>query len=147
VIHVYAIDVSDEISKQIPVFGYKSHVSIDRPHGVIRRGKTTDSAAQEGARLREGLIDIANIASEVWVDGAYRSSANERFLDKAGKVSRIHHKKPRGQTNATRRRPGQCGQIKDPRPRRACLCRTEGPDGPVHSHHRHRPCRSRDHAG
>ena len=54
------------------------------------------SAAHEGARLREGLIDIANTASEVWADSAYRSAANERFLDKAGKVSRIHHKKPRG---------------------------------------------------
>jgi IS5 family transposase len=44
----------------IPVFGYKSHVSIDRRHGVIRRGKTTDATANEGARLREGLIDPAN---------------------------------------------------------------------------------------
>ena len=66
-----------------------SHVSIDRPHGVIRRGKTTDSAAHEGARLREGLIDLANTASEVWAGSAYRSAANERFLDKAGKVRRL----------------------------------------------------------
>ena len=113
------------------------YVSIDRPDGVIRRGKNTDSAAHEGAQLREGLIDLANTASEVWADSAYRSAANERFLDKAGKVSRIHHKKP-AKPNATRRLPGQCGQIKDGRPRRACLCRTEGPDGPVHSYHRHR---------
>lgn len=85
-----------QIDIAIPVFGYKSHVSIDRRHGVIRRGKTTDAAAHEGARLREGLIDPANTASDVWADTAYRSATNERFLDKAGKVSRIHHKKPRG---------------------------------------------------
>lgn len=89
-------DGAPQIDIAIPVFGYKSHVSIDRRHGVIRRGKTTDAAAHEGARLREGLIDPANTASDVWADTAYRSATNERFLDKAGKVSRIHHKKPRG---------------------------------------------------
>jgi IS5 family transposase len=85
-----------QIDIAIPVFGYKSHVSIDRRHGVIRRGKTTDAAAHDGARLREGLIDPANTASEVWADTAYRSASNARFLDAAGKVSRIHHKKPKG---------------------------------------------------
>jgi IS5 family transposase len=89
-------DGAPQIDIAIPVFGYKSHVSIDRRHGVIRRGKTTDAAAHEGARLREGLIDPANTASDVWADTAYRSATNESFLDKAGKVSRIHHKKPRG---------------------------------------------------
>jgi len=79
----------------IPFFGYKSHISIDRRHGIIRRGLTTDAAAHDGARLREGLIDPANTASGVWADTAYRSKANEAWLDKAGKVSRIHHKKPR----------------------------------------------------
>lgn len=89
-------DGEPQIDIAIPVFGYKSHVSIDRRHGVIRRGKTTDAAAHDGARLREGLIDPANTASDVWADTAYRSATNERFLDKAGKVSRIHHKKPKG---------------------------------------------------
>jgi IS5 family transposase len=80
----------------IPVFGYKSHVSIDRRHGIIRRHKTSDAAAHDGARLREGLIDPANTASDVWADTAYRSAANEAYLSKAGRVSRIHRKKPRG---------------------------------------------------
>ncbi len=80
----------------IPFFGYKSHISIDRRHGIIRRGLTTDAAAHDGARLREGLIDPNNTASGVWADTAYRSRANEEYLDKAGKVSRIHHKKPKG---------------------------------------------------
>jgi IS5 family transposase len=39
-------------------FGYKSHLSIDRRHGFIRRQKVSDAAAHDGARLREGLIFI-----------------------------------------------------------------------------------------
>uniref|UniRef100_H6SKU7 Transposase, IS4 n=1 Tax=Pararhodospirillum photometricum DSM 122 TaxID=1150469 RepID=H6SKU7_PARPM len=80
----------------IPHFGYKNHVSIDRKHGIIRRALVTDAAAADGARLREGLIDPANTASDVWADSAYRSKANEAFLAEAGKVSRIHRKKPKG---------------------------------------------------
>jgi IS5 family transposase len=50
----------------IPTFGYQSHVSIDREHGLIRRWDATDAAAYEGARLREGLLDKTNTASAVW---------------------------------------------------------------------------------
>jgi transposase, IS5 family len=56
----------------IPTFGYKAHISIDRRHGVIRRRIVTDAAAHDGARLREGLIDPNNTASDVWADTAYR---------------------------------------------------------------------------
>jgi IS5 family transposase len=80
----------------IPEFGYKSHISIDRRHGFIRRQKVTDAAAHDGARLREGLIDPSNTASSVWADTAYRSRANEDFLADCGRISRIHGKKPLG---------------------------------------------------
>ena len=80
----------------IPTFGYQNHVSIDREHGLIRRWDATDAAAYEGARLREGLLDKTNTASAVWADTAYRSKANEDFLEKNGFVSRIHRKKPQG---------------------------------------------------
>lgn len=86
----------------IPAFGYKSHISIDRRHGFIRRQKVTDAAAQDGARLREGLLDPTNTASDVWADTAYRSQANEDFLADHGKTSRIHRKKPRGRPMAER---------------------------------------------
>ena len=89
-------DGESQIDIAIPVFGYKSHVSIDRRHGIIRCGKTTDAAAHDGARLREGLIDPDNTASDVWADTGYRSAANEVYLQKAGKISRIHRKKPKG---------------------------------------------------
>jgi IS5 family transposase len=91
-----AADGKPQIDIAIPAFGYKSHISIDRRHGIIRRGKVTDAAAHDGARLREGLIDPDNTASDVWADSAYRSAENERFLARIGKVSRIHRRKPQG---------------------------------------------------
>jgi len=80
----------------IPVFGYQNHVSIDRGFGFIRKWAATDAAAYEGARLREGLLDKTNTASSVWADTAYRSAANETFMEKNGFVSRVHRKKPKG---------------------------------------------------
>jgi IS5 family transposase len=91
-----AADGTPQADIAIPVFGYKSHISIDRRHGIIRRAKVTDAAAHDGARLREGLIDPNNTASDVWADSAYRSAENERFLARLGKVSRIHRRKPKG---------------------------------------------------
>lgn len=97
-----AADGAPQIDIAIPTFGYKSHISIDRRHGVIRRQMATDAAAHDGARLREGLIDPENTASDVWADTAYRSKANETYLAKIGKVSRIHRKKPRGKPMTAR---------------------------------------------
>ena len=78
----------------IPLFGYQNHVSIDRRFGFIRRWAATDAAAYEGCRLRQGLLDKSNTASGLWADTAYRSAANETFLNKNGFVSHIHRKKP-----------------------------------------------------
>lgn len=64
-----------------------------------------DAAAHDGARLREWTIDLSNTASDVWANTAYRSKASEDFLNVAGKVNRIHRKKPRGKPMA-KRRPG-----------------------------------------
>jgi IS5 family transposase len=80
----------------IPVFGYQNHISIDRGFGFIRKWAATDAAAYEGARLREGLLDRSNTASGVWADTAYRSAANDRFMEKNGFVSHVHRKKPKG---------------------------------------------------
>jgi len=65
----------------------------------------TDAAVYEGARPREGLLDPSNTARTVWADTAYRSAANKAFLNRAGFVSRIHRKKPKGRPmpEATRR--------------------------------------------
>lgn len=80
----------------IPVFGDKPHISIDRGHGIVRRAKVTDAAAHDGARLRGGLIDPNETASDVRADSASRSAWNERFLAGTGKVRRIHRRKPKG---------------------------------------------------
>ena len=89
----------------IPTFGYQNHITVDRRFGLIRRWLATDAAAYEGAKLREGLLDRTNTASTVWADTAYRSAANETFMDENGFVSRVHRKKPKGKPmpEATRR--------------------------------------------
>ena len=56
----------------------------------------TDAAANDGKRLREGLIDPGNTCGDVWGDTAYRSAENEKWLKEHGPDSRIHRKKPRG---------------------------------------------------
>jgi hypothetical protein len=47
-------DGTKQIDIAIPMFGYKNHISIDRKYGIIRRGITSDAAAYDGARLRDG---------------------------------------------------------------------------------------------
>lgn len=79
----------------IPTFGYKSSVSICRTFGFIRKAKVTDAARFDGRMLRD-VVTSANTASDVWADTAYRSQANEAWLKRQSRVSRIHRKKPRG---------------------------------------------------
>ena len=79
----------------IPSFGYKSSVSICRTFGFIRKGKVTDAARFDGKMLRD-VVTTDNTASDVWADTAYRSQANEKWLKRQGRVSRIHRRKPRG---------------------------------------------------
>jgi len=49
-----------------------------------------------------------NTASDVWADTAYRSQANEKWLKRQGKVSRIHRRKPRGKPMPERTAVAQC---------------------------------------
>lgn len=79
----------------IPVFGYKTHVAIDRGFGFIRSYAVTSAARYDGALLRE-IVRTDNTASDVWADTAYRSNVNEGWLRSRGLVSRIHRKKPKG---------------------------------------------------
>ncbi len=99
----------------IPVFGYKragmsrrwrgisprSHICIDREHGLIRRYKVTDAARYDGAQLAD-LLDRNNTASGVWADTAYRSKKNETWLARHGFRSHIHTKKPPGKPMSRR---------------------------------------------
>ena len=79
----------------IPSFGYKSSISICRAFGFIRKCKVTDGARYDGRMLRD-VVTNDNTASDVWADTAYRSRANEKWLKRQSRVSRIHRRKPRG---------------------------------------------------
>jgi IS5 family transposase len=74
----------------IPAFGYKTHIGIDRAHGLIRTWRTTDVACHDGAQLPD-LIDKQNMASYMLADTAYRPAKNEGHLVKYGLLrSQIH---------------------------------------------------------
>ena len=70
--------------------------SLDRGFGFIRKWSVTDAAAYEGRCLRHGLLDKTNTASSVWADTAYRSAANEEFMERNDFVSHVHRKRPKG---------------------------------------------------
>ncbi len=74
----------------------RTTISLDRGFGFIRKWSATDAAAYEGRRLRDGLLDKTNAASSVWADTAYRSAANEDFMERNGFVSHVHRKRPKG---------------------------------------------------
>jgi transposase, IS5 family len=80
----------------IPMFGYKSHVNIDRRYRLIRRWTVSHAAAHDGARL-PGLLDPDAFSSPVWADTAYRSKVNEAAIRSAGRRSMVHFRKPKGQ--------------------------------------------------
>ena len=96
-------DGMPQVDLAVPAFGYKSHISIDRRHGLIRGWTTTHAAAHDGARLGD-VLDADNTASSVWADTAYRSAKNETMLRARGLVSRIHRKKPAGRPMSARTR-------------------------------------------
>jgi IS5 family transposase len=84
-----------QVEIAVPVFGYKSHIGIDRAHGLIRGWTVTHAAAHDGGQLQQ-LLDAGNTASAVWADTAYRSAANLAVLAKRGLSARLQRPKPRG---------------------------------------------------
>ncbi len=94
-----------------PMFGYKSHIGIDRRHGFIRTWSATDAARHDGREL-PALIDRANTASEVWADTAYRSKKNEKRIAAAGKVSKVHFRKPQGKAMSHQRQRANAARSK-----------------------------------
>jgi IS5 family transposase len=74
------------------IFGYKSHIGIDRRHGLIRRWTVTD-AAQHDSRSFPALLDSENTASRVWADTAYRTKRNLEALERRGLSERIQFRR------------------------------------------------------
>ncbi len=79
----------------LPVFGYKSHIAIDRRFGFIRECAVTSASHADG-RMLPKLATTQNTSSELWADSAYRSQKNEKWLASKMLVSRIHRRKPAG---------------------------------------------------
>lgn len=81
----------------LPVFGYKSHISIDRRFGFIREATVTSASNADGRQLKN-LVSKDNTAGDVWADSAYRSQSNEKWLNRNMMTSRIHRRKPAGKS-------------------------------------------------
>jgi IS5 family transposase len=75
-------DEALRVDLAIPAFGYKSHVSIDRAHGLIRNWTTTHAAAHDGALLDRGAV-FDRIA------GAPRSTRS-RVKPRPARTVRLH---------------------------------------------------------
>ena len=69
------------------MFGYRSHISIDRRLGFIRQAVVTSATGADGRQFRH-LVSKDNAASEVWADN------NERWLARNIMTSRIYRRKP-----------------------------------------------------
>jgi len=88
---------------------------------------------------------IRTHGTEVWAETACRSKANEEYLERVGKVSRIHQKKPKGWpmphpwsvATAQGRTSGRKWSM--------CLLK-QGAHEPVHPNHRNQACRGHDHS-
>jgi IS5 family transposase len=122
-------DGTKHVDIAIPVFGYKSHAGIDRRHGFIRRWDVTDASRHDGRMLRRGLLDKTNTGSTVWADSAYRSKANETFMEKHGFRSQVHHRKPRGRPMAPNIRRGNASRSKVRAAVEHVFARQKGPMG------------------
>ena len=54
-------------------FGYKSHVSVDNQHKLIRNYQVTSAEVHDSNVFVDLLVD--NSSKSVWADRAYRSEA------------------------------------------------------------------------
>ncbi len=92
----------------VPTFGYKTHISIDRKYGFIRGAAVTSATQGDGKMLRTVL------QPDVLADTAYRSKANEAWLNRNMFTSRIHRRKPNGKpmSEATSRANGKKSTVR-----------------------------------
>lgn len=79
----------------IPHYGYKNHVSIDREFKLIRRWEASDAALHDSQVFGE-LLDESNSSADVWADSAYRSQEHESDLRRDGWRSHVHRKGHKG---------------------------------------------------
>lgn len=87
------MDAKWTVKGDVPYFGYKNHVGIDKKHKLIRTFEVTDAAVHD-SRAFKAVYDPDNYGSPVWADSAYRSQNIEEFLSSKGRESKILWKKP-----------------------------------------------------
>ncbi len=119
----------------IPVFGYKTHVSIDRKHGFVRRFTVTSAAAHDGTQLAN-VLDAASTASEV--SRRYRLPLEDQRGSAGQAWPALEDPlpataRPRPDAGAAR---GQPRPLQGPLGGRDGICRPQAPLWPVRAHHR-----------
>ncbi len=129
-----------------PVFGYRSHISIDRRFGFIRKATVTSAADSDGRQLRR-VIDTSNTAGDVWADSAYCSAKNEALLKSNVLKSRFHRRKPEGKPMPEHMARANAAKSAIRAKVEQCLCPPEKPLWPLHPHHWHCPRAGQTHAG
>ncbi len=108
-------DGSKQVDIAVPTFGDKTHIQIDRHHGLIGRWKATDAARYDGAQL-SALVDKTNTASGVWAYTACRSKKNGVWLARNVFVSNIHTQEAQRQADVRARFKGQRQAFQSPCP-------------------------------
>ncbi len=79
----------------LPVFGYKSHIAIDRRFGFIRECATTSASHADG-RMLPRLVALATRHRRSSPTVPTARGKNEKWLASKMLVSRIHRRKPAG---------------------------------------------------
>ena len=129
-------DGAPRLDLAVPAFGYKNHIGIDRRHRLIRRWRVTDAARHDGALLPELIDPRNNTAAARCGPTPPIARRPTRSSSPAGRCARRSTAKAESQADAAPHRPGQCPQVGGAFGSRARFCPPEGPDGPVHPHHR-----------
>jgi IS5 family transposase len=130
----------------VPIFGYKSHIGIDRRHGLIRRWTVTD-AAQHDSRSFPALLDLGNTASRVWADTAYRTKRNLEILERRGLSECIQFRRPPRRGLSEQQAKANASRARIRSSVEHTLCCAETPHGTLRTHHRHGAGASEDRHG
>ena len=75
----------------VSFFGYKNHVNADRKHKLIRQYTVTDASVHDSQEM-DSILDADNDSRETWADSAYRSDAQQQWLEENNYTSRIHER-------------------------------------------------------
>ena len=105
------LDAKWTVKGDVPYFGYKNHVNIDREYKLIRTFGVTDAAVHD-SRVFKDVYDPDNCGSPVWADSAYRSQEIEDYLSRNGRESKILWKKPPNREMDGRRRNANTARAK-----------------------------------